>query len=124
MLPVSSAELAQIQADLAAAVCNLPCVVQRKTKTPDGSGSNSETLATISPSGLKAGMSQPSEQLLTNYGYRLESLNSWVVKFPIGTSIQSQDHLLINGYTLEAHVALDPRSYPGLELWLCAVLKP
>lgn len=127
---ITAQELTQIQADWAAAFCNLSCIIQRKTKISDGFGSSSETWAAISPATLKAGMSQPSQQLLMNYGYRLESLNTWAVKLPYGvlmtnnTPIQAQDHLIIGGYTLEAHVALDPRSYPGLELWLAAVLKP
>lgn len=134
MLPISSAELAQIQSDLASAACNLACTVQRKTRTPDGAGTSSETWTTISPNGLKAGMSQPTEQLLTNYGYRIESMNTWLVKLPWGTTmtdgsgVKAQDRLLITQgtitYTLEAHVGLDPRSYPGLEIWLAAVLKP
>jgi len=130
MLPITAAEMASIQSDLAVAVCNLVCTVQRKTKTPDGLGSSSEMWSTISPNGFMAGMSQPTEQLLMNYGYRIESLNSWLVKLPYGvlmannTPIQAQDRFIIGGYTLETHVALDPRSYPGLEIWLAAVLKP
>ena len=121
MNPISAAELASIQSDVAAAACDKTCAIQRKTRTPDGMGQATETYATIAT--VKAGMAQPSQQLLQNYDYLIAALSAWLVKFPVGTTTQPQDRLLIDGQTLEVHVVLEPRSYQALLTVLAAEVK-
>jgi hypothetical protein len=121
---VSSAELAHIQADLAAAVCDKPCVISQKTSTRDAYGQATEAWATISPPTQMAGLSQPTAGELTNYAYAIEDKAAWTVRFPIGTVVGPQNRLLIEGQTLEVHIVLTPKSYPGLLCVIAAELKP
>jgi hypothetical protein len=120
MNPVSAQELAQIQAD-AASILDKNCTIKRKTKTPDGSGSNSESWSTIAT--VNAGMSQPTAGQLSNYDFLIGSLSAWQVKFPVGTDIRVQDHLIINGQTLVVQVILDPKSYQALRTVLASEIK-
>lgn len=120
---IPAAELAQIQTDLAAAVCDKTCVVQRGTKSTDLYGnaviSNYQPIKTT-----VAGMTQPSAGELSNYAFRIESLAAWHVNLPWGTDVQVDDQLVIEGQTLNVHVLLDPHSIPGLLPVLAAELKP
>lgn len=120
-MALDASELAEIQADLTAAACDKTCVIQRKTRTPDGMGSFTETWTTIKTT--VAGIQQPSAGLLTNYAYRLGSLNAWHVLLPYGTNVREQDRLLIENQTLEVHVPLDPHSVPGLLPVLAAEVR-
>ncbi|MGH2478203.1 MAG: hypothetical protein ACRDHW_00890 [Ktedonobacteraceae bacterium] len=120
---VPAAELAQIQADLAAAVCDKACVIQRAPDTTDTWGSPAKgTYATISTT--VCGMTQPTAGQLQNYAFRIESLAAWQVKLPYGTDCRVDDQLLIEGNTLQVHVILDPHSVPGMLTVLAAELKP
>ncbi len=109
---ISASELARIQADAVAAACDKSCVIQRKTVTPDGYGTGTEVFATIAT--VSAGMTQPTGTQLQNYDFLIGSLKAWQIKFPIGTDVKHQDHLVISGQTLVVQVILDPRSYPAL----------
>lgn len=123
---LSAAELAQIRTDAAAAALDMPCTIQRKTITKDTLGQATETWATIAT--VNAGLTQPSQQLLQNYNFMIESLSAWQVKLPYGTSVQPQDHLLITGaysqQTLNVQVILEPRSYAALTTVIASELKP
>lgn len=122
MLAISSTELAQIQADASAAACDKTCVIRRKTSnTSDSVGTSTPTLSVIAT--VNAGMAQPSQQLLQNYEYLIGSLSAWLVKFPVGTDVQHQDQLTIDGQVLEVHVVLTPRSYQALLTVLAAEVK-
>lgn len=114
MNPISAAELASIQSDVAAAACDKACVIQEKVTTKDGMGQATENWVTISPANLKAGMTQPTGTHLQNYDYLIGALATWLLKFPIGTTVNVQNHVLIAGRTLVVQVILDPHSYPGL----------
>jgi hypothetical protein len=109
---LDATELAQIQSDLVAAVCDKTCVIQRKTVTSDSMGTDTEVWNTIATT--VAGMSQPSAGQLANYDFKIGSLAAWQVHLPVGTNVQEQDHLIIGGQTLDVQVLLDPHSYPGL----------
>lgn len=115
-------ELAQIQADLAAACLDKTCVISRSTTTQDIYGNavkgDYEEIDTV-----KCAMKQPSAGLLQNYDYRIGSLATWLVRLPYGTSLLEEDHLLIEGQTLTVHVLLDPHTVPGLDSVLAAELK-
>jgi hypothetical protein len=122
MVPAS--ELAQIRADLATAVCDKPCSIQRSAGVTAGpTGEAIKDYQTISPVDLMAGMTQPTGGQLANYDYLIGSLAAWQVKFPYGTDVQEQDYLLIEGQTLVVQVELDPHSYAGLTPVLATELK-
>ncbi len=120
MNPVSSAELARIQAD-AAAILDLPCTVQRSNRTPEPEGGASVTWATVAT--CNAGMKEPTGGQLQNYGYLIGTKAAWQVKLPIGTDVLEQDHLLISGETLEVAKVLTPRSYAALITVLATEVK-
>lgn len=115
------AELAELQADLVAAACDKTCVIQRKTRTPDGLGTYTEAWATIKTT--VAGMQQPNAGLLSNYSYKIASLNAWHILLPYGTDVREFDRLVIQGQTLDVHVLLDPHSIPGFTPVLAAEVK-
>ena len=122
MIPAS--ELLQIQSDLAAVVCDKPCVIQRSAGVTRGpTGEAIKNYQTISPPGLRAGLTQPTGGQLQNYDYLIRSLAAWQVKFPVGTDVQKQDYLLIEGQTLVVQIVLAPQSYPGLLPVLASELK-
>lgn len=117
-MAISAAELAQIQADMVAVVCDQSCVVQRKTTTPGTIGEPVASWATIETT--VAGLSEPSANDLQNYDYLIGDKATWKVRLPVGTNVRTQDHLLINGATLEVHVLLVPQSYQALLTLLAA----
>jgi hypothetical protein len=124
MNSISASELASIQADVSAVACDKPCQIQRPNKTGDPYGSKSEpSLITISPNGLKCGMRQPSAGQLQNYDYKIGSLAAWVLVFPVGTNVQEQDYVLVEGQKLVVQVLLDHHSYPALLPVLASEVK-
>jgi hypothetical protein len=122
MLPISLAELTQIRADASAAACDQVCVIQRKSTTPDGMGSGSDTYATISTT--MAGLATPSSSDLLNYAEMISAKETWRVNFPFLTDVQRQDHLLIGGYTIEVQANLSPQSYNMLTTVLATIIEP
>lgn len=122
MVPAS--ELAQIQADLAAAVCDTVCVISRSAGVTAGpTGEPVKNYQTISPVGLLVGLTQPTGGQLANYDYLIGSLAAWQVRLPYGTDVQEQDYLLIDGQTLVVQVVLAPQSYAGMVPLLATELK-
>ena len=118
---VTAAELAQIQSDVVAAVCDQSCQILRKTTSTDSYLSQAPTYSAIET--VMAGMAQPSGGQLANYGFLIGSLAAWQVRFPVGTDVQHQDHLVIAGQTLEVQVVLTPRSYEVLRTVLASEVK-
>lgn len=121
---VDASELADIQQDLADAVCDKTCEIWRGTQTTDAYGNATipdESYTLLSTT--KAGMQQPNSTLLTNYEYRIGALNSWHVLLPYGTDVAENDHLVIGAFLLNVHVVLDPHSLPGLTPTLAAEIK-
>ena len=121
MNSISSAELAQIQSDAAFAALDKPCVIARKTMTRDTVGTESEVYAVNSVT--KCGVSEPTAGQLQNYGYVIGSLKAWQVRFPVNTSVQEQDHIIIGSDTLEVQVLMSPRSYMALQIVLASEVK-
>jgi hypothetical protein len=118
---IPAAELAQIRSDVADAALDIPCIIKRKVTTPDGRGSFTESFSTIDT--VNVGMTEPSAGQLANYAYLIESLAAWQIKFPYGTDVQHQDHLIINGETLVVQVDLAPRSFASLLTVLASEVK-
>lgn len=120
-MAIDASELALIQADLVAAVCDKTCQIQRRTLVSDGMGQGSETWNTIAT--VKAGMYEPNANQLANFDYLIGSLATWQVKLPYGTDVKAQDHLIIEGQTLVVQVDRDPHSVPGLLTVLASEIK-
>jgi hypothetical protein len=118
---ITAAELAQMQSDANGLVLDLPCQIQRYTRTPNSSGGATLAWSTIAT--VNAGMAEPTANQLQNYGYLVGSLAAWQVRFPVGTNVQEQDHLIINGETLEVVKIMTPRSLPILLTALCSEVK-
>lgn len=129
---VSVAELAQIQADAAAMVCDKPCTIWRDlTATTSASAdmygsSTSSRSNTVNYSQIAAtmcGLGEPSATHLANYDFEIASEESVLVHLPIGTNAQTRDHVVVEGQTIELHVILSPRSYPALLEFIGAEIK-
>lgn len=141
MSPITLSELASIQS-AAASILDLSCEVWRKVRTPDGYGGFTESWGLVETT--TCGMSQPTASHLQNYDFLLASLSAWALKFPVGTDVRHQDHLVISGQTLEAsyalrafgapvdigdyqtlvaQVVLAPRSYAALLVVLASEIK-
>src|SRR5579872_7317619 len=111
MLPVSAAELLSIQAEATSAVCDQPCQIWRKSSlVADGYGTQSNGYTQIATTVV--GTAQPSAGELANYDYLIADKAAFTLHFPIATSVQEQDHVVIGTQTLEVHVLLTPESYP------------
>lgn len=120
MLPISSSELADIQA-AGTALLDKSCAIQRATIAADGYLGQSKTWATIST--VNVGMSQPTAGQLANYDYLIGALASWQIRLPYGTDVKDQDHLIIDGQTLVVQVLLTPRSYAATAIVLASEVK-
>ena len=129
MLPVSVAELASIQADAVAAVCDKTCQIYRDLTptTPDKYGGSTSSPTNTANYTLMhttvAGMAQPTAGELQNYDYIIGDKAAWTVHLPVGTDVLERDHLVIEGQTLEVHILLTPQSYPALLSVLTAEIK-
>lgn len=129
MLPVSAAELASIQSDAVSAVCDKTCQIWRDLtpNTPDAYGSSSSSRDNTANYTLMhttvAGMRQPTGGELANFDFLIGDKIAWTVLFPYGTDVQHRDHLVIEGSVLEAHVTLEPHSYPALLAVVAAQIK-
>ena len=141
MLAVSAAELASIQAEAQAAVCDKVATIWRKNAmAQDAYGSPAPNSYSYLATTI-AGVAEPTATHLQNYDYEIGSLAAWHVRLPIGTDIRYQDHLLLGGpipavslypattlypdlvQILEVHVILTPRSYAALLSVLAAEVK-
>lgn len=123
MNAVSTQEMLSIQQDAAKAACDKPCVIQAKVATKDVDGSETEDWVTTSPSDQMVGMSEPSGGQLANYAYIVGDLATWQLKFPIGTNVNLQNHVIVEGQTMVVQVDLTPRSYPALITVLATEVK-
>lgn len=131
MLAVSAAELAAIQAEAVSAVCDKTCQIWRdlteNTPSSDGYGSpttsKSNTAAYTLINTTVAGMRQPTAGELANYDFEIGDKEAWTVMLPVGTDVTHQDHLVIEGQTLEVHILLNPRSYEVFHSVIAAEIK-
>lgn len=122
MLAVSADELAAIQAEAVSAVCDKTCFIYRHTtNTADGYGSSVPTYTLINTT--VAGLGEPSAGELQNYDFIIGDKAAWKVRMPVGTDVTHQDHLVIEGQTLEVHVLLNPRSYEVFHSVIAAEIK-
>lgn len=124
---ISQAELSRIQRDVQAIALSLPCVIQRKNTVRDQFLTATDTWVTVSPTGLKCGMSEPTGTMLQNFDYLVGSLAAWKVILPYGTNVLPQDRLIVTGefteQELTVQVVLEPRSYASLLTILASEIK-
>lgn len=121
MNPVSADELALIRSD-AAAILDLPCVIQRATLTPDGVGSNALTWPTVSAPGLLCGMSSPSQAQMSIYADVIGSQIAYNINFPWNQDIRVQDRILVQGLSLNVQVGATSESYSALQTVLASLI--
>lgn len=122
MMPlISSSELSFLRG-LVEETFDQSCQIQEKKTTADGYGQSVEVWSTIAT--LSVGVALPKSSLLQAYAERIGSLATWLVKFPLGTTVvKEQQHLIItdgqgNSQILVVQALLSPRSY---ELYLGAL---
>lgn len=116
---LADAELALLRSDFAAAVCDLPCQIERASITYPVPGNAVTTWPVISAPTLLCGMTEPSAGQLTNYDYMIGDEATWHIRFPFGTDVKELDRLLITDkdgtvITLSVKKKLKPRSYAAL----------
>ena len=108
---LSAAELAQLQADVAAVACDQSCQIQRSSVSY---GTGGATVTWPTKYTVNAGMAQPQAGSFATQEYHLGDKAAWMVRFPVGTDVQENDRLVIAGRTLSVNKLLIPRSYPAL----------
>lgn len=121
MLPIGPDELLAIQSDAVDATCDKTCKIYRKTRTSDGMGSSTETWALIETT--VAGLGEPTANELQNYDFEIGDKETAKVRLPIGTDAIAQDHLVIDGQTLEINILLNPKSYEIFHSVLATEIK-
>jgi len=121
MLPIGADELVSIQSDAVSATCDKVCEIYRKTRTPDGMGSSTESYSHIETT--VAGLAQPTAAELSNYDYEIADKAAWTVRLPVGTDVIAQDHLVIEGNVLEVHILLNPKSFEVFHSVIATELK-
>ncbi len=120
MLAVSAAELASIQSELNSLLDKTGQIYAHSmSKDAYGTPVNTWTAG----ASVACGMRQPSGGELQNFDYMIGDKAAWTVHLPIGTVFNEQDHIVIEGQTLEAHIQLTPKSYPGYLNVICAEIK-
>ena len=126
---LDAAELALIQSDAVAAVCDKTCLIYRDLTptTPDKYGGSTSSPTNTANYTLMhttvAGMGQPTAGQLANYDYEIGDKAAWTVHLPVGTDVLERDHLVIEGQTLEVYILLTPESYQALLPVLTAEIK-
>lgn len=123
MLVVSAQELASIQADLVAAVCDQTCLIYHKTTTRGPAGEPLATYASTPDITTVAGVTQPTATHLANYSFEIGAEESWLVHVPVGTNVLDQDKFVVGGRVMEAHIPLVSQSYQGLLPVLCKEIE-
>ncbi len=121
-MTIPAAELAQIQADLVAQVLDKSVDLYEPVASTDAYGSPINTWPTLTSTTV-CGMQQPTSTHLENFDFKIGAEASWLVHFPVNTTIGEQWHAIVEGSTLEVHVILTPQSIPGLLSTICAEIK-
>lgn len=121
MLPIGPDELLSIQIDAVDATCDKTCEIYRKTRTPDGMGSSTESYSLIETT--VAGLGEPTASELQNFDYEVGDKATWKVRMPLGIDAGPQDHLVIDGQTLEVNILLNPKSYEIFHSVLATEIK-
>lgn len=109
MPTLTSAELAQMQADVAATTFDQTFTIKRPVRTNDGTGHYSKSETQIA-TGVLGSIAQPSAGQMANYGYKIGSLAAWQVRLPVGTNVQENDLLIVGSQTLKVQVVMEPMS--------------
>jgi hypothetical protein len=122
-MAIPASELAQLQTDLAANLDKTCQIYASSAGAADGYGSPALSYPQNPTATVQAGMRQPTANELQNYSYAIADKDAWVVRLPYGTSVKAQDHLVIEGNTLEVHILLNPHSVPGLLSVIAAQVK-
>jgi len=112
MKPLSACENDEIQSAVEE-LLDKSCEIKQVTLTPDGLGSETEslnTVATVACSAIK-----PTAGLLATYADKIGSLITWQVKMPSATDVRLNDILVIDGTTMIVQAILTPASWSFLQ---------
>src|ERR1022692_1662252 len=112
MKPISAAELTSLRADVPAVACDTSCAIKRKTRTSDGYGTGTESFSTVAT--VNAGLKSPTARDLQAFAYLIGSLKAWIVHFPYGTDVRTQDHLVMGSDTLVVQANVSLSSYSSM----------
>lgn len=104
-------QLTAIQA-LAAKVCDVPSVLQRVTRTPDGLGSYTEAWNTIGTPNCLIGPPTGAQEVAL--AMRIADVVSYHIALPAGTDVRPNDRLVIGARTLTVGTVYEPHSYDVL----------
>lgn len=120
MLAVSASELTSIQSELNSLLDKTGQIYAHSmSKDSYGTPLNVWTAGAT----VACGMRQPNAGEMQNFDYMIGDKAAWTVHLPIGTTINPQDHIIVESQTLEVHVLLTPKSYPGYLNVICAEIK-
>jgi head-tail adaptor len=106
---LSPAELASMRATLLASLPDT-AQVRRATRTSDGMGGTIDTWTTVATVACRVSPSHntPTEQAIAN---QVRGRVLWTLTLPAGTSVRSDDRVLVGSRTFEVLGVLAPRSY-------------
>lgn len=102
-----AAELAALQATAATTMADT-CVVQRRSVTNDGFGSQSETWTTVATTTARLGV--PSGSFMADLAAKQTDLASWQVDLPYGTDVRVADRLVLDSQTLTVQAVFSPET--------------
>lgn len=119
---ISNAELAAMQATSNSAG-DLSIAIYRPTLTQDGAGNVVKTFPGTPTHTVLGNLAQPTASQLSNYGYAIADLATWMARVPVGTDILIGDRLVVSGQNLEVQIILNPESYSTSTRVLAAEVK-
>ncbi len=118
---IPSGELADMQTLAASSLDIAGCVIQRAVVTATTSGHATEAFNTIAT--VNCGMAKPSAGLMAVYAGLIGDREAWVISLPMGTDVQRNDQLVVNGLTLRVEADITTQSYPVLTQVLAATIR-
>jgi hypothetical protein len=107
---VTAAQLAQMQADVAALGEQSIQIQRAGAPSNDGTGQWAEVYSNHG-SAVLGTLSTPTAGMIQVYATKLGSLASWLVSLPVGTDVLENDQLVTSTQTLHVQVALVPESF-------------
>ncbi len=106
---LSANELADLQADMEA-LLDLTADIARNQSNSFSLGQPTETWTTLA-SGVKCGMTQPSQAIAQQYANLIGVQQATVFSFPDGQDVQRGDRIVVQGTTWTVQAVLTPQSY-------------
>ena len=115
-----TSELAALQSAASTTLTDT-CVIQRRTLTNDGFGSQSESWATVATTTARLGI--PTGSFMVSLAARQTDLTSYEVSLPFGTDVRVNDRLVVDGRTLNVQNVFSPATLTMLVRVLASELR-